>query len=776
MHLKLKPRKRIGALFAPREGGVLALTYGKKLLLQGSVGALGYVLAGVPFAGITHPFGLALVMGVTDRFALSALAGFVLGSRRWADPAFDSTYIAAAGVVAAVRWILSGARSGRHQKSNLLPCITAGVCAVTLSEGAVYLFGGETTLSAALSAFAGLAVSAAFAYFYRTTFETVLRRRALSELPAWAKAGAALSLCSVLMGLYPIPIGPFSLGRLAGITLMLFAAYLLAPPLDSAVFAAVAAAFTLLEPAFAFAGAGLCGAGALATLFKKQGRALMCPVFVLSAALFAFCATDYVHALLYVSETLFASLVFLLTPVKSAAEGTFRRPADSFASATAAVANRLDCITGAMQDVCALLDTTVQVREDYPDVDRLITATVDKVCRSCPLTSFCWVQHYGDSSDALYKAAKVLYQKGRVTKEDLAPSLRARCANGAMLCGELTGRYTLFREGAKKVQHTQVYKRILKKQFSALCEMLESAREDLCGMHEWDEHKSKRIYDCAVRLGLRAHTAGCVFDSEHRVLVTLTLADMPDDTMLRRLTAGLSLVAGATLSRPVVENRGGVTTLTFTEAPLFTVKTAAAQLSAEGRLCGDVYSIFADNRFNVHAVLSDGMGTGADAARDGALCCAFLRRLLESGFRVRRAAELANLALSLREDRESASTLDAMSVNVFTGEMTLFKAGAAPTYCLQGSRVKKLAGKTLPVGILSDVSAREQALRLADGDIVVMLSDGAPTENGCVEQVLKTRWAEDPEDICRELTRSMQQEPPTDDVTVIVAKVLKNRV
>ncbi|MEA4911236.1 MAG: PP2C family protein-serine/threonine phosphatase [Oscillospiraceae bacterium] len=746
-------------------------------LLQGGAALAAGALAAVAFVDGTYPFGLAFVIGVNDRFAVASLVGFAAGSFLASEVAWNSSYITAAAVVAATRWILAGISRGKLRKNNFSACLVAGALSVLASETAILISTLQMSLGAVLRLCASTAVVGAFAYFYRTVFDSFKRRRTLQELPSAAKASLALSFCTAIMAAYLLRIGPFSLGRILGIVSALYAAHLLSSPLDAAAFAAVAAAFTLCEPAFAFAAAGVCVAGALSSLFKKRGRAVLCLVFTVTGCLFAFCADSYVYSVTYLAELLFSALLFLVLPFGKQANLQFAHTGDSLLSATAAVGNRLDCISASMRDITLLLERTVTVADERPNADKLINETVEKVCRTCPVMSYCWVKAYGDTSEALHKLMQPLFKNGSVTREDLSAPLYARCANAALLCRELTARYGAHLEQIAKVKNTQLYKGILKKQFSAVCEMLDTARDELCALHDWDEQKSKRIYDCAARLALPVETAGCIYDSGHRPVITVALRDAISDAQMKRLTAGVNLIAGVTLTGPSVRSDNGDSILTYTERPLFSIKTAAAQLSAEPAACGDVYSVFADSRSNVHIVLSDGMGTGEAAARDGALCCAFLRRLLESGFRIRRAAELANTALALREDNEAASTLDVLSFNVYSGDATVFKAGAAATYCLHEDRVRRIEGRTLPVGIYDRISCKEIPLLLSDGDVLVMTSDGAERPDDLyIAQALSEHKDDTAETLCRALIAlAKTRGSGRDDVTVITARVVANR-
>lgn len=750
----------------------------KRALIQLAAGLLCAALSGVKFFGGTYPFGLAFVVGASDRFAIASLVGFIVGNWTSAEIASSSTYIAAAGVVAATRWILAATAKNKYRKSNFIPCLVAGLLSVTISELAIMSLTLSASFSAVLTLVGGVSMSGAFSYFYRTVFDAFKKRRSLTELSSVQKASLALVLCSAIMALYPIAIGPFSLGRLSGIIISIFAAYLLSSPLEASVFAAVAAAFIIQEPAFAFASAGICVAGSLASLFRNKSRGALCFIFIITSTVLAFCTDGYIYSITFIAEIMFGSLVFLVTPLKNMNSTVFSLKNESVISATSAVSYKLDCISTSMQDITTLLDKTVKIHDERPNTEKLLSATVDKVCRSCPVMSYCWVKCYGDTVDSLNKLVPILLSKSEVTKNDLSPSLKSRCVNAAVICREINTRYSDHVQSVNKIKTTQLYKSILKKQFSAICEMLSSAKDELSSLHDWDEEKSKRIYDCAVRLGLPIETAGCIYDVDRRPLITVALSDAIPENLIKRLTAGISLIVGSTLSSPNVEMKKVGVTLNYTEKPMFAIKTATAQISADNKMCGDVFSVFSDSKFNVHIVMSDGMGTGQTAARDGALCCAFLKRLLESGFRIKRAAELANAALALREDSETASTLDALTINVFTGEATLFKAGASATYFLHSNKIKRIEGKTLPVGILNTVTCKEVAVELEEDDIIVMTSDGAEIEdNMYIEQTIKNMYSNSVEEICKALIAQAEaQNLKRDDITVIVARIEKTPV
>ena len=96
-------------------------------------------------------------------------------------------------------------------------------------------------------------------------------------------------------------------------------------------------------------------------------------------------------------------------------------------------------------------------------------------------------------------------------------------------------------------------------------------------------------------------------------------------------------------------------------------------------MCGDNYKYFNDGKGHFLMVLSDGMGTGGRAAVDGAMACGLMTRLLKAGFGYDCSLKFLNSSMLFKSTDESLATVDGANIDLFTGQVQLFKAGAAPT-------------------------------------------------------------------------------------------------
>ena len=194
-------------------------------------------------------------------------------------------------------------------------------------------------------------------------------------------------------------------------------------------------------------------------------------------------------------------------------------------------------------------------------------------------------------------------------------------------------------------------------------------------------------------------------------------------------------------------------------------------------MSGDVAEQFCDAFGNARMILCDGMGTGRAAAVDGAMAARLTGQLLRAGFGSGSAARLVNVALSLKSQEESCTALDLLSVDLFSGQAEMFKAGAAPSFLVQGGQVRLAEGASLPIGVTENVSSRVQRFVMQPGDVAVMVSDGvlADGTEWVVQQLeLCAKAGSTPQQIAQSLVEGAarrQHAARPDDVTAAVLRL-----
>lgn len=175
-------------------------------------------------------------------------------------------------------------------------------------------------------------------------------------------------------------------------------------------------------------------------------------------------------------------------------------------------------------------------------------------------------------------------------------------------------------------------------------------------------------------------------------------------------------------------------------------------------------------------ILSDGMGTGSRAAVDGTMTTGLAGKLIRAGFSFECVVKTVNSALMVKSKDESLSTLDIISIDLFNGEATFYKAGAAASLICRRGKTIRVERSSLPLGILRDVEFERVTGKIGDGDMLLMMSDGAMSIPPDELRRCLTECAENPPaEIAAAVTNLAKEYAParSDDITVLAAVIRK---
>lgn len=246
----------------------------------------------------------------------------------------------------------------------------------------------------------------------------------------------------------------------------------------------------------------------------------------------------------------------------------------------------------------------------------------------------------------------------------------------------------------------------------------------------------------------------------------------------RKQAAELCELAGRVLEVPMTVASCEEGRVTLQEQPLLRVDAGVAARGFEGGVCnGDTawVGILQDGR--CLAALSDGMGHGEQAARESAQTAELLRLCMDAGYTRAQTLTAVNGMMLLAGQGERFATVDLLTVDLWTGQATLDKLGAADSWIVQSDELTCVSGDALPLGILETVVSRSSALHLRSGDTVVLLTDGvqeAFETRGGLEDALRTALLEQTaEEVARALLESAARCAcgHTDDQTVMVLRI-----
>ena len=182
-------------------------------------------------------------------------------------------------------------------------------------------------------------------------------------------------------------------------------------------------------------------------------------------------------------------------------------------------------------------------------------------------------------------------------------------------------------------------------------------------------------------------------------------------------------------------------------------------------------------------ILSDGMGSGEEAASQSRETVALMENLLRCGFECELCTDSINSSLILKGEKESFSTLDLCVVDLSLSSLSFMKLGATASYIKSDGKVFKVKARSLPAGILTNTEPEKHMLSFESDTIVLIMSDGItdislknPEAEGWIEKELAGISSKtNPQMIARKiLDKAISFSGGTsDDMTVIVACILK---
>lgn len=420
------------------------------------------------------------------------------------------------------------------------------------------------------------------------------------------------------------------------------------------------------------------------------------------------------------------------------------------------------------------------------DLSYFLYIISNRVCQDCHYKEHCWDKQFYQTYTQIFKLLSVLESKGKASEADFLRLLKGHCRNLSRLKDSIEGSleiYQLHRYWSSLLKDQQA---IVGDQLSEIARVIENFSEefDLCGTNREDLLKRRleeeglnftfcRITGKEADQGLNISIAKnpCLGENECRQIFKIINQMIPQP--MTNYECLCSQESGL-----------GVCYLKFCPARNFRVQIGYyAEPKHNEDVLGDtlVYQQLSSGKFMT--ILSDGMGTGEEAARESKSATKLVQKIIRAGFDHQLAVRTVNTALLSRSTDECFATLDISLIDLFNGEIELIKIGASASFIKRGPEVNLIRGSSLPIGILENIEPASFKRRLLAEDFVIMMTDGildavqiANKEDWMV-RLLRQCLFEQPEDLAKFIyEQAVGNGIPEDDMTVVVLKLERDRV
>lgn len=411
-------------------------------------------------------------------------------------------------------------------------------------------------------------------------------------------------------------------------------------------------------------------------------------------------------------------------------------------------------------------------RPDAAELSLLTERTMTSYCDNCARHSLCWDSNCTDTTETLAILAKKLCSDGRVSAADFPEHTARRCFRAGQIADSLNSAYSARIERVLRENKTEVFA----DDYESISKLIGEALRANTDEYEADPRLTRKLRASASLLDLPV-SALAAYGKRKKSIVA-------GGVDLARVKAGaedirrsFEKVCGFPLCSPEFSVERGHVTMTIESARRFKATSARAVASKQGEeLSGDSVTFFENRADYFYALLSDGMGSGKEAALTSRLCGVFLTKMLRAGNSKAASLEMLN-DIVRNKGLECFATVDLLELDLITGDACFVKSGAAPSYVLRAGSLFRIEADNCPIGITHELQSEQISFTLLDGDVIILLSDGIAgdlEEALWVADLLTDNWDSrgSLSDMCQRIvTEATRRRQGRDDLSVALIRV-----
>ncbi len=745
-----------------RSVGARTLDKGEALTLAGRF-LMGFLLARVRIFDGIAPFGAAFIGASRGGVnGILSFLGVILGTLTAGSFSWAVKYIAIAAVVwSCIHFFVKAA-------PKWFPM--AAVFGASLVIGAVYVLDSHWEVTATAMWVVESFVAGGMTYF----FEAALFPAA-GPMRAFRLTSAVLLLASLTMSLATVSLfGVLSIGRALAVTAVMFVTFRGGQGMGCVAGAALGAAMDLAQGGAPFFTMSYVLAALIAGVFSRDSRLVFVLSYVAASALSVLWFWSFHRWIPALFDTFAASVIFMLLPESLLARLSvflpLENPGYGYLKAREYTRQRVDRCAAAFRG----LYESLRVRTGGDSAEscaKLYDRAADTVCRSCPNAAKCWQEQYVDTLDVMNSLTPILTEKGLVETSDVPERFVQRCTRLPELLSAVNAESRAALSRRRFRAQLNESRSAALEQINCTSRILASLSRELGGEIQVDEEAEK---------SLRKYLRGLAIDASaavYRLRGGRLRAEIKSQSLQLlkkdpKWLENLSSLLGLRLCS--IESETDDQLLVLMEAEPYAVNLGVSSAKKSGEtVSGDKYSCFRTDEGVLYVLLSDGMGSGPEAAKTASDTVSVTERFLRSGVSpAETLGVLSSLCLLKNEDSLESSTVDLLAVDMFSGQAALYKYGAPPAYLRHGAAVKRVGASALPVGFGAGLPKKAVTrLTLSPGDTLVMASDGVTAPD---DRPLRKALAESDLEDMQALSRSILESSgssPADDMTVIAVRM-----
>lgn len=418
----------------------------------------------------------------------------------------------------------------------------------------------------------------------------------------------------------------------------------------------------------------------------------------------------------------------------------------------------------------------------------MLDQVTQRACEECPGFAVCWEDNFHTTYNDLLNVLVKTETSGSITIQDLQRYFRHRCVQSNKLVSIVNFLFEIYAVEKYWQKRVSESREIVSSQLKGVAEIMDSLSEELKVDIRFGEEIEEGIIAKLQKVGISVNDVNVMCKNDGDMSITISKPACLGQKECQKVI--LPIISSMAGKKYAVRNSVcGETTgerqcaLCFQPIRHFVIDVKVAKVPKEGSvLSGDSQCVIELPDAKVALILSDGMGTGPNAAIESEAVTANLRQLLQAGFDKDFAIRMVNSILILKSPEDSFATIDVVILDLLSGTGEFVKVGAAPSFIVRGRDVLVVKGESLPAGVLNTVEVDTSKVVLQNGDVLVMATDGIiespkkiANKEEWVSNMLRAIESDDPQIIANTLLgRAIESTGgiASDDLTVMAVKIM----
>ncbi|MGN0527041.1 MAG: SpoIIE family protein phosphatase [Acutalibacteraceae bacterium] len=751
----------------------------KKAILQYAVHfILGFLLGLSGFNKEFSPFGAAFVASVSPKFTIISSLG---ASVAWFITLDSVSALRYMSVVLALCVIKNSLKSfPRFSENELTPVITSFVC--LLITGIAIVLAEEFSPISLLISFSESVIAGISAYLFTKTRKLLELKGGLKYLTSKEVIFLVVSFLILVLSIKNVNIYGVYLSHIVVSVLILICAFY-GKESGGAIVGACGGVALSISTGNVFLLSFYAFGGLVSGLFSAFGKIASAVAFLVSGIAFGVLQYESIKPIPTLIEILVSIALYLVVTLKYNEKLSLILKPNITSPIINTVNNdvfkKLHTASEVSAEICASLNDVNNALEksEKHNIRFVSQKTKERICGSCGLFDMCWGEYIDGTTDAFNTMLNMKKEGMSLNYKNVPAQFSSRCIRTENVSESFNRLYSEYKLHEKYDIKLHQINAAATQQFVNVSSLLNSLCENISNGKTYNMDIALRAKGSMASCGFMPVDSCCVIDDLDKLTLELKVKTA-EKMNISDLSKDLELVTGRKLEIPIIEKEDGFTNITYKEKSVYKVVSACAQVTATGeKYSGDTFTTFTDSNGIFYAVLCDGMGTGTKAALTSGMAVTLLQKLIKAGFGIKSSVNTVNTSLISRSGEECSVTLDLVAIDTFSGFVRFFKCGSSETVVKKKNKLYHIGFSSLPLGIIEETEVSCGSGTLANGDVLVVTSDGVREEDRPIlERKLKAFKGGNVKAFTEDLKTAIyeNQEDKCDDISIITIALTDN--